>query len=83
MNCFMSLQESKDFSLASKLARKVPGDVIADKRTRGPPSSLNIIKKSPVGDFLLFNFFVFSINFAPFAILFKLDLFSDEFFVLA
>jgi len=35
-NCFARVRESKGFSIRAKRGGKAPGDVIADKRTRGP-----------------------------------------------
>ncbi|MEY2671915.1 MAG: hypothetical protein RL687_332 [Candidatus Parcubacteria bacterium] len=57
---------------------------MTDKCTHGPLSSVEEIKKHPTwGVFLFLSFLVFNVCFAPFAVLIKLDLFSDEFLVLA
>ena len=42
MNCFIRVWDSKDFSLRAKRGGKVPGYVIAEKRTRGPNRHLLI-----------------------------------------
>lgn len=39
LNCFSRVRDSEDFSVRAKRGGKVPGYVIAEKRTRGPSGS--------------------------------------------
>jgi len=81
----MCVEESKDFSVRVKRGGKVPAYVIGDKCNHGPPSPAGKIAKKikPQFGVLFFSFFMFCIFLTPLAILIKLNLFSDEFFVLA